>query len=237
MTEQTLVTDAVETGDIANAVDNQPEHQEVAQEQPRMFSQDEVNAMIAKRAEKMAKQKFGDIDVEEYKSMKAAKEKAAQDDLIRKQKFEEVLKQQKQGYEDQIATLQGQLKNVRVDGAVLDAASKLGAVSPQHVAQLMKESVQLDSTGNAVVVDGGEVRYDPTTAEPMTVESAVQEFLEQNPYFRSATPAGAGSKSNTAPKTTEQLTLKDLDMKNPEHRKIYGERMKMNRTRNWGVKQ
>ena len=91
MTEQTLVTDAVETGDIANAVEVQPEHQEVASEQPRMFSQDEVNAMIAKRAEKMAKQKFGDIDVDEYKSMKAAKEKAAQDDLIRKQKFEEVL--------------------------------------------------------------------------------------------------------------------------------------------------
>lgn len=228
MDNNALVTDEALTGSVSNTV----EQNQVASE--RLFTQEEVNMIIAKRAEKMAKQKFGDIDVEEYKELKAQKDKAQKDELIRKQKFEEVLKQQKQEYDSEITTLRAQLTNVKVDGAVLDAASKFGAVSPHDVAALMKTQVQLDSNGNPVVLDSnGNVRYDPTTAEPMTVERAVQEFLDSKPYFKAGGPAGAGTRSNAQPVRTEQLKLSDLDMKNPEHRAIYAKMMDPKRVRNF----
>ena len=217
MTETTLVTDEAITDEASSTVET---NQDQALND-RMFTQEEVNAMIAKRAEKMAKQKFGDIDVEEFKELKAQKEKAQRDELIRKQKFEEVLKQQRDQYDSEIQQLRTQLTSVKVDGAVLDAASKYGAVSPGDVAALMKSSVKLDETGNPVVLDDtGNVRYDPVTAEPLTVELAVKEFLDQKPYFKAAGPSGAGSKSNDRPGKAETLSIEELDLKNPVHREM-----------------
>jgi hypothetical protein len=230
MDNNALVTDEAMTGVASATVENN--QGQTASE--RMFTQEEVNMIIAKRAEKMAKQKFGHIDVEEYQELKSAKEKAQKDELIRKQKFEEVLKQQKEQYDSEIVTLRSQLTSVKIDGAVLDAASKYGAVSPHDVAALMKNSIQLDSNGNPVVLDSnGNVRYDPATAEALTVDRAVQEFLESKPFFKAAGPAGAGTRGNAQPVRTEQLKLSDLDMKNPEHRKIYAEKMDPRRVRNF----
>lgn len=230
MTDTTLDTANETTGvNVNNAEENLSQDQAPSE---RMFTQEEVNAMIAKRADKMAKQKFGDIDVSEYQELKAAKDKSQRDELIRKNKFEEVLKQQKEQYDGEISSLRSQLTNVRVDGAVLDAATKFGAVSPSDVAQLLKNSIQLDSNGNPVVLDAtGDVRYDAGNAEPLSIEAAVKEFLDQKPYFRAGNPAGAGTVSNSKPTKTDQLTLGDLDMKNPEHRKMYAELMDPRRTR------
>jgi hypothetical protein len=228
MTDNTLGTDDAMTGDVSDSVEF---NQDQALEQ-RTFTQEEVNAMIAKRAEKMLRQKIGDIDVDEYKELKAMKDKAQKDELIKKQKFEEVLKQQKEQYDGEVSKLRTQLTSIKVDGAVLDAASKYGAVSPSDVAALMKNNIRLDETGNPVILDtNGDVRYDMATGEPLSVESAVREFLDQKPYFRAAGPAGAGSKQNVQPAKTEQLALKDLDMKNPEHRKLYAEMMDPRRVR------
>jgi hypothetical protein len=230
MDNNALVTDETLTGSASNTVENN--QGQTASE--RLFTQEEVNMIIAKRAEKMAKQKFADIDVEEYKELKMQKDKAQKDELIRKQKFEEVLKQQKEQFDSEINTLRSQLTSVKIDGAVLDAASKFGAVSPQDVAALMKTSIQLDSNGNPVVLDNnGNVRYDPSTAEPLTVERAVQEFLDTKPFFKAGGPAGAGTRGNAQPVRTEQLKLSDLDMKNPEHRKLYAQMMDPKRVRNF----
>lgn len=230
MDDNTLVTDEATTGEASSTVET---NQDQAHSE-KMFTQEEVNMIIAKRAEKMMRQKIGDIDVEEYKELKAAKDKAHKDELIRKQKFEEVLKQQKDQFDSEVNLLRSQLTSIKVDGAVLDAASKYGAVSPSDVAQLMKSSLRLDETGNPVVLDSnGDIRYDSNTAEPMTVEAAVKEFLDTRPYFKAAGPAGAGTRGNAQPTKTDQIALKDLDMKNPEHRKIYAERMDPLRTRNF----
>ena len=230
MTDTTLDTAGETTGVTVNTAEEIITQDQAPSE--RMFTQEEVNAMIAKRADKMAKQKFGDIDVSEYQELKAAKEKSQRDDLIRKNKFEEVLKQQKEQYDGELSSLRTQLTSVRVDGAVLDAATKHGAVSPSDVAALMKGSIQLDSNGNPVVLDNsGDVRYDAGNAEPLSIETAVKEFLDQKPYFRASNPSGAGTQANSRPAKTEQLSMSDLDMKNPEHRKLYGELMDPRRTR------
>ena len=184
MTDTTLETASETTGVNATSAEETIIQDQAPSE--RMFTQEEVNAMIAKRADKMAKQKFGDIDVSEYQELKAAKEKSQRDELIRKNKFEEVLKQQKEQYDSEVNSLRSQLTSVRVDGAVLDAATKHGAVSPSDVAQLMKNSIQLDSNGNPVVLDGsGDVRYDAGNAEPLSIEAAVKEFLDQKPLYKS----------------------------------------------------
>ena len=146
MTDTTLETASETTGVNATSAEETIIQDQAPSE--RMFTQEEVNAMIAKRADKMAKQKFGDIDVSEYQELKAAKEKSQRDELIRKNKFEEVLKQQKEQYDSEVNSLRSQLTSVRVDGAVLDAATKHGAVSPSDVAQLMKNSIQLEKTSS-----------------------------------------------------------------------------------------
>jgi len=217
MDENTLVTDEAITDEASSTVET---NQETASTD-RTFTQEEVNAMIAKRAEKMLRQKIGDIDVEEIRELKAQKEKAQRDELIRKQKFEEVLKQQKDQYDREIQTLRSQLTGVKVDGAVLDAATRYGAVSPQDVAALMKNSIKLDETGNPVILDdNGDIRYDSANAEPLSVDAAVKEFLEQKPYFKAAGPSGAGSKSNDRPGRAEKISIEELDLKNPVHREM-----------------
>ena len=217
MDENTLATDEAITDKASSTVEN---NQEPASTD-RMFTQEEVNAMIAKRAEKMMRQKIGDIDVEEIRELKAQKEKAQRDELIRKQKFEEVLKQQKDQYDREIQTLRSQLTGVKVDGAVLDAATKYGAVSPGDVAALMKNNIKLDETGNPVVLDDkGDIRYDSATAEPLSVEAAVKEFLEQKPYFKASGPSGAGSKTNDRPVRANTISIDELDLKNPVHREM-----------------
>ena len=68
------------------------------------------------------------------------------------------------------------------------------------------------------------MRYDTEQAHPLTVDQAVEEFLTQNTYFRTAAPAGTGSSGNKNPSASREVKLKDLDMKNPEHRELYKEK-------------
>lgn len=230
MDDNTMETGGAGTGLGNTDTVNQPENQETGAE--RVFTQEEVNQMIARRAEKMMRQKIGDIDLDEYQELKTAKQKAEEADMIRKQKFEELLKKQKETADTEINSLRDKLTKIQVDGALVDAASKHGAVSPADVAALMRNTVQLGNDGTPVVLDeSGQPRYDPNTAEPMTVEAAVREFLEKKPFFRLPGQPGTGS-SNEAPKTPQKATkVGDLDMKNPEHRKIYAEMMDPRRTR------
>ena len=60
--------------------------------------------------------------------------------------------------------------------------------------------------------------------ELLSTDELVQEFLTQNPHFVSATPSGSGSVSNVGKSDTNKtLNISELDMNNPEDRKIYAE--------------
>jgi hypothetical protein len=89
----------------------------------------------------------------------------------------------------------------------------------------LKDRVRLSENGQVEVLDqDGNVRYDTEQAHPLTVDQAVEEFLTQNTYFRTAAPAGTGSSGNKNPSTSREVKLSDLDMKNPEHRELYKEK-------------
>lgn len=192
-----------------------------AQVNGKTFTQDELNAIVAKRIAAEQK-KFDGIDVNEYRELKALREKQETDRLMKREEFDKLLKQTKERYDTETNNLRSELQKVKIDGALLNAASKNKAVNPDHVAKLLKAQVQLDETGNPVVLnDEGQIRYNTETAEPYTIDDLVNEFLQSNPYFMPAGPAGTGSQSNTKTQSSKSIDLSQLDLTRADHRELY----------------
>lgn len=187
----------------------------------KTFTKDEVNAFVARRVAAVEK-KYDGFDVEEYKTLKASKDQAEQTRLLKREEFDKILKQTKEKSDQTIAVLQGELTKVRVDGALVSAAGKLKATNPEHVAKLLRANVKLDDAGLTVVTDdNGQVRYNTDTAEQFTIENLVDEFINANPYFRSAGKPGTGSLGNTDTKVEKDFDLSQLDLTRPEDREVY----------------
>ena len=226
ITETTATT---ETGSDAPQV-------ETNQVEEKMFRQEDVDRIVKARLAQ-AERKYEGVDVEEYQNLKKAQNDAERANMIKREKFEELLQQQKTEADTRIGQLQSELQRVHVDGAIMSAAAKNRAVNPEHVANLMKANIRLGTNGVAEVLDSeGQVRYNTETAQPVTVDEAVEEFLLQHAYFRAAAPAGTGSNGNATHSTSREVNLKDLDMKNPEHRKLFQEQYEVGRSRTYQTK-
>lgn len=208
-------TETVDTGDTATG-----QNTESQVETAKTFTQDEVNELIGKRVAQVNK-KFDGVDLEEYKALKGLKEQIEEEQLIKKEDFNGVLKKQKEKSEGEIHRLRSELEAIKIDGALIDAASKAKSVAPDHVAQLLRGNIKLAEDGNVIVTDSeGKQRY-TDSADPMNVNQLVEEFLASNTYFRSAGPSGAGSTGNTINADQKDFDLAQLDMNKPEHREIY----------------
>jgi hypothetical protein len=191
----------------------------------KTFTQDEVNKIIAARLAKV-ENKYADIDVEEYKQFKTARQKQEEDALIKRQEFDKVLNQTKDHYSSQMSRLKQELETIKVDGAILSAASNLKVVAPDHVAKLLKGNVRLSEDGQVEVLDDkGQVRYNPESATPLTVDELVKEFVKTNPFYQSPGPAGSGSRSNMTAERSGSLDISKLDMKNAQDRALYKQHM------------
>lgn len=194
-------------------------------ETTKTFTQEEVNELIGKRIHQVNK-KYENVDVEEYKALKGLKEQIEEEQLIKKEDFNGVLKKQKDKADTELSALRSELETIKIDGALISASSKAKAVSPDHVAQLLRKNITLSADGNVMVTDNdGKQRY-TDNADPMTVDNLVEEFLSSNQYFKSAGPSGAGSTGNTQNANPQSLDLAQLDMNKPEHRKLYTEMRK-----------
>lgn len=209
------------TTDTGSAVEQ--DNSQVQASGVKTFTQDEVNKIITARLAKV-ENKYADIDVEEYKQFKTAKQKQEEDALIKRQEFDKVLNQTKDHYSNQLSKLKQELETIKVDGAILSSASNLKVVAPDHVAKLLKGNVRLGEDGQVEVLDDkGQVRYNAATATPLTVDELVKEFVKTNPFYQAPGPAGSGSRSNMNAERSGSVDISKLDMKNPEHRKIYAE--------------
>ena len=134
------------------------------------------------------------------------------------------MNQTKDHYSNQLSKLKQELETIKVDGAILSSASNLKVVAPDHVAKLLKGNVRLGEDGQVEVLDDkGQVRYNAATATPLTVDELVKEFVKTNPFYQAPGPAGSGSRSNMNAERSGSVDISKLDMKNPEHRKIYAE--------------
>ena len=188
----------------------------------KTFTQDEVNELICKRVAQVNK-KFDGVDMEEYKALKGLKEQVEEEQLIKKEDFNSVLKKHKEKADAEVSRLRNELETIKIDGALINASSRAKAVSPEHVAQLLRKNVNLGEDGNVVVLDSeGKTRY-TDNADLMSVDNLVEEFLSSNQYFKASGPSGSGASGNTNNATQQSLDLAQLDMNNPEHRKLYTE--------------
>lgn len=207
-------TEAVDTGATETGQTNE------SQVETKMFTQAEVNELIGKRVAQVNK-KYEGVDVSEYQALKSLQEQVEEEQLMKKQDFEGLLKKQREKSESEITKLRTELETIKIDGALINASSKAKALSPEHVAQLLRNSVKLDQNGQVVVVDKeGQPRY-TDNADPMTVDNLVDEFLASNQYFKAAGPSGSGSTGNTDTVNQTEFDLSQLDMNNPKHRQIY----------------
>jgi len=199
-----------------------------AENEARTFTQADLDKVVADRIARERRKfekKYEGIDPEYYNELSAKAEKERQDKLKAKGEFEQILKQQAEKSQAQIDQLMNQVKTIKVDGALLDTASKYKAVNPGQVSQLLKDQVKMNEAGDVEIVDPktGQVRYNDK-GEHLTVSDLVNEFLTTNPHFVAATPAGSGASSKVGDVgSSEKLDITKLDMSNPDDRKIYAE--------------
>ena len=231
MDEQNIAnTETPETGSDVDQVT------ETNQAETRTFTQEDVDKIIQNRLKQVEK-KYDGIDVDEYRQLKDQQAEQQKQSLMKREKFEELLSQQKEEHDLKVKQLTGELHKTHIDGALLNASAKNRAVNPEHIASLLRPNIRLGDNNQVEVLDSeGNVRYNTETAELFTVEAAVEEFLNQNPYFRSAQPAGSGSTSNKVTTASREVKLSDLDMSNPEHRAIYKEKYSVGINRSFAKK-
>jgi hypothetical protein len=178
-----------------------------------------MKASISKKYEKTFSE-LGDID--ELKQLKADAERRQLEDQKKRGQFDDILKDLAAKKDAEIAKRDQLIKEYTVDLPLVNTAAQLRSVNPDQVKQLLKPYVRLGQEGQVEIVDKeGKVRYNDS-GQPFKVEDLVQTFLSENPHFVQPTPATTQGKSNIG-QTLEKLDLTSLDMKNPEHRKMYQE--------------
>ena len=213
-TEQVEQVDTVET----------KQEQPIEQPKPSQFDIDKVVKDRLYRQEKQLLESLGVSDLDEAKAAIEERKKVEEEKQLERGKFDEVMKKKTLEYNDKLSKLEQELKSERIDKQLINAASKNRAISPEQIKELMKNSVQLNKEGKVEVLDNsGTPRYNKD-GDLLTVDEAVQEFLTQNAHFQAATPSGSGSVSNVGKSDTNKtLNISDLDMSNPEDRKMYAE--------------
>jgi hypothetical protein len=195
------------------------------------FTQDDIDRIVKERLSrersKLMKQYEG-VDVDKYRQLIDAEEKKQTEEQAKRGEFEKIL-QSTVGKKDQtIQQLQRELQTIKVDGAVLNAASSRKAVNPQQVVRLLKDQIRLNDGGEVEVLDDrGSIRYNEN-GTMMTADELVNEFLSTNPHFVTAGPMGSGSQSSVA-QANGNFGVPDiskLNMSDPKDRAIYKEHMK-----------
>lgn len=194
-------------------------------EPTKIYTQAELDAITAAvrgTTEKKILKKFEGIDVEAYRSLVQKEEQLKLEEQKRKGEFEKILKETADKAQQKIQTLTSELAKIKVDGALINAASTKKAINPEQVARLVRDQVRMSEAGEVEVIDpkSGQVKY-TETGNPMSIENLVSDWLKVNSHFVAAGPAGGGSKSNTSPEGAKEVDVSKLDLNNPADRAIY----------------
>lgn len=221
MSDNTLVQD-----NATDAATLETENQAPA---TRTYTQREVDDMMARMKgslEKKLLKPYAELgDPEQLRSIKTEWEQRQQEQQIKRGEFEKTLQELAAKKDQEIQKRDAIIKDYRVNTPLVSAAAKFRAVAPEQVRALLANSVRLNGDGEVEVVDEqGSVRYNDR-GEPWAVEDLVRTFLDSNPHFVQSGPATTNTKTNIAPSAnaTKTLDVSQLDMKNPEHRKLYAE--------------
>lgn len=223
MSENTLVQD--------NATDAATLETENQAQVTKTYTQEEVDNMMARMRgslEKKLLKPYEDLgDPETLRQLKSEAEKKATEQAIKRGEFEKTLQELAAKKDAEIQKRDQLIKEYRVNTPLLSAAAQYRAVNAEQVKALLSSNVRLNQDGEVEVVDSkGAVRYNDAGA-PLGVEDLVREFLDSNPHFVQATPSTTNSKTNIInPVGDSKIDISKLDMKNPEHRKLFAEAQK-----------
>ena len=222
MSENTLVQN-----DATDADNTQVENQAQA---TKTYTQEEVDNMMARMRgslEKKLLKPYQDLgDPEELRSLKSEAERRAQEQQIKRGEFEKTLQELAAKKDSEIQKRDAKIKEYQINTPLLSAAAQFRAVNAEQVKALLANNVRLNQDGEVEVIDvKGSVRYNDA-GEPLGVNDLVREFLDSNPHFVQPTPATTNSKSNINAPQVGKVDISKLDMKNPEHRKLFAEAQK-----------
>lgn len=201
----------------------------------KVFSAEQLEQIVQRRLERYKKtvsNKLDGVDLEEAK--KLLQEKKDKELEIAKQRgeFDKVLKDTVSKKDSKILSLESELKRIRIDETLVNVASGLKAVKPAEVKQLLRSNVKLNEQGSVEVInEDGTPRY-TDKGEPMSVNELVNEYLKNNPHHVMATQSGSGSQSKIGGNSPKSIKMGDLDLNNPNDRKLYSE---MRKQRDQGI--
>ena len=218
------MADEQKTEQEQQPVENKVE--EVIEEKEPMVSQSEVDKIIDKRLarERQKYEKmYSGIDPEQARKLLEEKENKQMEDQKARGEFEKILKEQAEKSNKEISGLRSEIEKVKVDGALLNAASKNSAVNPEQVKDLLKSNVKLTQYGKVEILAENNSPIYNKDGDLKSIDEYVKDFITENPHFQSATPSGSGSKANLGKVDAKPFNLADLDMTKPEDRKQYAE--------------
>jgi len=199
----------------------------------KAFTEEQVEAIVQRRLERersKISKKLDGIDIEEAKQLLEEKKQKEQELALQRGEFEKVMKETVSKKDTEISKLVSELQKVRIDEQLVNVASGLKAINPNEVKSLLRNSVKLNDSGSVEVIgENGTPRYNEK-GDLMSVNDLVAEYLNNNPHHLSATPSGTGSQSGIGGETPKPMKISDLDMNNPEHRKLYAEMRKQRDT-------
>jgi hypothetical protein len=224
MTDQTLAND--------NATDAANTDLENQAQGSKTYTQQEVDNMMARMRgsleKKLLKPYEGLGDPNELRSLREEAEKRQTEQQIKRGEFEKTLQELAAKKDAEISRRDSIIREYKVNTPLLSAAAEYKAVAPEQVKSLLVNQVRLNDEGEVEVVDSkGSVRY-TDSGSPLAVADLVREFLDSNPHFKAASPSTTNTKSNISAPQSGKIDISKLDMKNPEHRKVYSEYRKQN---------
>ena len=215
-------TDTVETA----TTEIQQEEVKIEENKEDSFNKSQVDDIVKERLARERRKIYKELGTEDINVAKSALQEKQEKELeIKKQRgeFDEIIKQQADKSNSEIANLKTQLEQIKINDSLLSSASKHRSNVPDQVVQLLKSNVKLNDEGKVeVLAENKQPRYN-TKGELLSVDEYVQEFLTQNPHFQAATPSGSGSVSNVGKVDAKPFNIADLDMTKPEDRKQYAE--------------
>tara|TARA_R110000868_G_scaffold291803_2_gene552352 strand:+ start:2891 stop:3574 length:684 start_codon:yes stop_codon:yes gene_type:complete len=217
----------------ANEVtDTSPQSSQESVHEQRVYTQEEFDNAMAKMKSVVAKKAskpYEDLgDVEELRKIKGDYERKQQEEQVKRGEFEKILQDLASKKDAEILKRDRVIQEYKVDVPLLNTAARLRSVNPDQVKALLKSQVRLNQEGEVEVIDThGAVRYNDA-GQAWGVEDLVSNFLNDNPHFVAPTPSTTNSRSNVSAGSPHKVDIKSLDMKNPDHRKIYAEHRKTN---------
>jgi len=218
-----------ETNVEANAVSqetvNQTETKQETQSQEAKtltFNQQQLDNIIKSRLEAEKRKHEKELEAIKKQEADALKEKEMKEAKT-KQELEKIMQQRIAEKDAEIGKIKEVIKKERIDNSVLSVASKLNAINPQQVVELIKSGIRLSDDNRIEILDNNaNVRYN-SAGELLTIDEKVKEFLDANPHFSKGSKSGTGSQSSIEGKTVRPFKIQDIDLSTPEGKKAYAE--------------